>query len=103
MTSRDEYLSNLKSKLDEWDKEIDSMEKKARDVQAEAQNRFEKQVSDLREMRNQALDHYREMQEATMDAWGAMAEAAEKSWQNWLDAFDHARTRFREDAGGPKK
>jgi hypothetical protein len=34
MSSREEYLKKLKTKLDEWDADIDKLEAKARDAQS---------------------------------------------------------------------
>jgi len=95
MTSRDQYLEQFKTRLDEWNAEIDKLEKNARDAQADAKTRYEKQLSELREMRDDAQKRLAEMQAASSEAWDAMAKGAEKAWQAWADAFEDARSKFK--------
>jgi flagellar hook-basal body complex protein FliE len=94
MSSREEYLEKFKTKIDEWDADIDKLEAKARDAQADAQAQYHKQIESMREMRNEAMTRYSEMQNAAADAWEAMAKGGEKAWNAWLAAFDEARSKF---------
>lgn len=94
MTSRDRYLEQFKAKLDEWNTEIDQLEKSARKAQADAKSRYDKQLGELREMRDDAQKRFAEMQAASSEAWDAMAKGAEKAWGAWADAFDEARAKF---------
>lgn len=100
MADREEYMQKLKTKLDEWDAEIDALESKAEAAQADARARYYKQMQEMRETRNEALEKYREMQNASGDVWRTMGDAFEKTWQTWLDAFDQSRKRFRDDNKG---
>ncbi len=94
MTSRDEYLEKFKAKLDEWNADIDELEAKARDAQADVDAQYREQLARLREMRDEALDRYTEMQGAAVDAWDDMVQGTEKAWQTWRDAFQTARSKF---------
>jgi len=100
MADREEYMQKLKSKLDEWDAEIDALESKAEAAQADARARYHKQMQEMRETRNEAFEKYREMQNASGDVWRTMGDAFEKTWQTWLDAFDQSRKRFRDENKG---
>lgn len=100
MTSRDEYLAKLKSKLDEWDEDIDRLQAKAGDAQAEVRDQYHKQIERMREMRNDAMARYSEVQDAAADAWEAMAKSTEKVWKTWFAAFDDARAKFMGDKKG---
>ncbi len=95
MTSRDEYLDKFKAKLDEWNADIDKLEAKAREAQADAQAQYESQLKALRKMRDDALEQYNQVQNAAVDAWDAMAQGAEKAWQSWMDAFEDARSQLK--------
>ncbi len=101
MTSRDEYLDKFKAKLDEWNADIDKIEAKARDAQADVQAQYESQLKALREMRDDALEQYNQMQNAAVDAWDSMVQGTEKAWQAWVGAFDDARAKFK-STPGPK-
>ncbi|MGB5832977.1 MAG: hypothetical protein WBG92_13435 [Thiohalocapsa sp.] len=94
MTNRDEYLEKLKSKLDEWDADIDRLETKARESQSDATEQYHKQLETMRQMRDEAMARYGEMQNAAADAWETMAQGTEKAWNAWLSAFEEARTKF---------
>ena len=95
MSSRDEYLQKFKAQLDEWNADIDNLEAKAREAQAEAQAQYHEQLESMREMRNDALKRYSEMQSATVEAWDTMVAGAEKTWQTWIDTFAEARSKFK--------
>ena len=95
MTERDEYLQKFKAKLDEWNADIDKLETKAQEAQANAQAQYHKQIEALREMRDDAQKRYNEMQNAAVGAWDAMVQGTEKAWQAWFDAFEDARSKFK--------
>ena len=95
MTDRDEYLRQFKAKLDEWNADIDRLEAKAREVQADAQSEYQRQLAALRDMRDDALKQYGEMQNAAAEAWDTLVEGSEKAWQAWADAFADARSKLK--------
>ena len=95
MSSRDEYLQKFKSQLDEWNRDIDELQAKAREAQADVQAQYHEQIKALQEMRDEALNRYNEMQHATVEAWDVLMEGAEKTWQTWIDTFDNARSKFK--------
>jgi len=94
MSSREEYLAKIKTKIDEWDADIDRLEAKANEAQADAQAQYRKQLDHMREMRKEAMARYTEMQGAAADAWETMAQGTEKAWSAWLSAFEEARSKF---------
>ena len=94
MTSRDEYLEKFKTRLDEWNAEIDKLESNARNAQAEAKAQYDKQLEALREMRDDAQTNLSEMQKATAEAWDVMLQGSEKAWQAWGSAFETASSKF---------
>jgi len=98
MTSRDEYLQKFKANLDEWNAEIDKLEGRARevqaDVQADVQAQYDRQLTALRELRDDAQKKYSEMQSTTAEAWDVMIQGTEKAWQAWGNAFENARSKF---------
>ncbi len=100
MSNREEYMEKLKTKLDEWDADIDKLEAKARDAQTDAQEQYQKQIAQMREMRNEAMARYGEMQNAATDAWDAMAKGTEKAWSTWYAAFEEARSKFTSGSKG---
>lgn len=95
MTSRDEYLDKFKIKLDEWNAEIEKLENRAQEAQADAKINYDKQLASLREMRDEAQQKFAEMQNASNEAWDAMVRGTEEAWQTWMGAFHEARSKFK--------
>ena len=94
MSKRDDYLDEFKSKLDEWNAEIDKLESNARQTQADAKVQYDNQLEALREMRDDAQTKFSEMQNTTAEAWDVMVQGTEKAWQAWNSAFESARAKF---------
>ncbi len=94
MTDRHEYMEKFKARLDEWNAEIDKLESKAHEAQANAKAQYEKQLVAMREMRDDAQTKFSEMQKATDEAWDVMLRGTEKAWQTWASAFEKARSKF---------
>ncbi len=94
MSSRDDYLDEFKTKLDEWNAEIDKLESNARQAQADAKVQYDKQLEALRVMRDDAQAKFSEMQNTTAEAWDVMVQGTEKAWQAWSSAFENARSMF---------
>ncbi len=103
MTSRDEYLEKFKAKLDEWNADIDKLEARTREAQADVQAQYESQLKALREMRDDALEQYSQMQNVAVDAWDAMVQGTEKAWQAWVGAFEEARAKLQPKPTPPPK
>jgi HPt (histidine-containing phosphotransfer) domain-containing protein len=94
MSSRDDYLDEFKTKLDEWNAEIHKLESNARQAQAEAKVEYDKQLEALRVMRDDAQTKFSEMQNTSAEAWDVMVQGTEKAWQAWSNAFENARSMF---------
>ena len=95
MSSRDDYLDEFKTKLDEWNAEIDTLESNARQAQAEAKAQYDEQLEALRVMRDDAQTKFSEMQNTTAEAWDVMLQGTEKAWETWANAFAEAQSKFR--------
>ena len=94
MTSRDDFLEDFKTKLDEWNAEIRKLESSARQAQTDAKAQYDKQLESLREMRDDAQKKYSEMQNTTAEAWDVMFRGTEKTWKAWANAFAEAQSKF---------
>ncbi|MDJ0862802.1 MAG: hypothetical protein QNK18_13785 [Gammaproteobacteria bacterium] len=95
MSSRDEYLEKFKAKLDDWNADIDKLEARAREAQADMQEEYRTQLEVLRKTRDEAIQEYDRIQNAAVDAWDAMVDGTEKAWGAWGDAFDKARSKLK--------
>lgn len=94
MSKRDEYVEKLKGQLDQWNAEVATWEAKARKAQADARAGYEKQLTDLRRQRDQALDHMKRVQAASGDAWMDLVRGADEAWTKMREALENARSHF---------
>lgn len=80
MRNRDEYVENLKTKLDRWNAEIDELDAKARKAKADASQDYRERMESLNRKREDARKKLEEIRDATGDAWATLREGAERTW-----------------------
>ena len=93
-TTRDEYVSKLKTQLDRWNTDMGKWEAQARSAQAEARKRLEKDLEGLRAQREKALYQMKLLEGASATAWQELARGADEAWDLMRGAIDKARTHF---------
>lgn len=92
---RDEYVDKLKSQLDQWNAEMAKWEAQAGTTQEKMRAEYDRQLTALRQHRNQALEQLRKVQSASGEAWTEFARGADESWAKMRDAIEKAGTRFK--------
>ena len=95
MSTRDEYVEKIKAKLDQWNAEIDKMQAKAREADADEKIERQKQVDEMRRQRDDAEVRLKELQEASDDAWTDMKSGFDRAWTSLSTAFENAMSRFK--------
>lgn len=91
MIDRHEYLQKLKSKLDEWDREIDTLEHRLGDMKGEAEQRARLALDDLKLTRQQLTQRVDELLDTTDDAWQRIRLSVESAWDNVKSGLSAAR------------
>lgn len=91
MSARDEYLNRFKTKLDEWNAELDKLEAKSRQARADAKVDYERQLRELRQQRDELRRRYEEMEKASEQAWEQLRAGAEDAWRTLDEAFRKRR------------
>lgn len=94
MTTRNEYVEQLKSKLDEWNHDIAKWEEKARGMKNDMTINYEMTMDDLRKKRDEANAKLKELQASSGDAWQDLKAGADSAWSALREAFDKARSHF---------
>ena len=95
MSTRDQYIEKFKAKLDEWNAEIDRLEARGRQAEADSRIKYEKELSDLREKRDAAREKLEEIQHSSDDAWQDLKRGADDAWSAARDALAQAAERFK--------
>ncbi|MFZ5483597.1 MAG: hypothetical protein ACOZB0_05135 [Pseudomonadota bacterium] len=94
MTTRNEYVEQLKQNLDHWNTEIGKWEAKARVAQTDLRIDYEMQLETLRQKREEATEKLKEIQASSEEAWKDLAAGAESAWAAMREAFDKATSHF---------
>lgn len=94
MTTRNEMVDRLKTKLDEWNADLAQWEAKARTARTDLRIEYEMRLEDLRRHREEAAERLARLQGAAGEAWQDLAAGAEDAWQRMQEAFDKARAHF---------
>jgi hypothetical protein len=96
MINREEYVKNLKAQLDQWERQTVAWESAARSATAEARVELEKQVGIMKSRADDLVFRMELMKGASADAWQEIARGADEARKTMQDAFEKARTRFKD-------
>ena len=94
MTTRNEYVEQLKNKLDLWNADLAKWEAKAKVAKTDMQIEYEMHLDGLRKHRDEAADKLKELQGSSEGAWQDLKAGAESAWAAMREAFDKAGTHF---------
>jgi uncharacterized coiled-coil DUF342 family protein len=95
MSSRDEYIRRMQTKLEELNAEIDRLSAKAGEVKADVKNEYNEQIAALKARQTVARQKIEELQKAGESAWEDLKSGIELAWTAMGEAIDSARSRFR--------
>ena len=94
MTTRDDFVENLKSQLDTWNSEIAKFEATVEAAQADAKAKLQEQLEEMHKQREKAVATLNEMQHAGEEAWEEMRKGTEDAWTALTEAFKRAQSKF---------
>jgi uncharacterized coiled-coil DUF342 family protein len=95
MSNRDEHISKMKAKLDEWNAEIDTLTAKASGVAADVKNEYGEQIESLKAKQVAARKKIEELQHAGEGAWEDVKSGIDLALTAMGEAIDSARSRFK--------
>jgi hypothetical protein len=95
MSNRDEYISKMKAKLDEWNGEIDTLTAKANGVAADVKNEYAEHIESLKAKQAATRQKIEELQHAGEGAWEDVKSGIDLAWTAMGEAIDSARSRFK--------
>ena len=94
MTTRNEYIEQLKNKLDQWNADIGKWEEKARVAKTDARIEYEMQLETLRQRRDEATAKLKDLQSSSEAAWQELKAGTDAAWSALREAFDKAAAHF---------
>ncbi|WGH78245.1 sll1863 family stress response protein [Jannaschia ovalis] len=95
MMTREEYLEKARTQVRDWNAEIEKMQARMREAEAEAKTRFETNLAEMRKRRDEAEVQVKKMEKAGDQAWDDLRAGFEKSWDDMQSAFRTAMGRFK--------
>lgn len=94
MSAKDAYEQKIQARLEELDAEIDKLKAKAKAADAEAQLEYTRQLSQLRELREDAGRKMERLGAASDDALDEARAGLENAWNDLKRAMERAKSRF---------
>lgn len=94
MTTRNEYVEQLKNNLDKWNADLAKWEEKARGAKNDLKIEYEMRLDALRKQRDEAAAKLKEVQASSGEAWQELKAGADTAWAAMREAFDKARAHF---------
>jgi len=97
MTTRDEYVEQLKKQLDGWNAEITRWETRAQGAREEAEKRYRAQLDELASAREKARYNLKLLEGASALAWTDLRTGVDVAWSQMRDAMKEARSHFEKE------
>ncbi len=94
MSTREEYVAQLKTKLDEWSAEIDKLEAMARQRKAQAEKDYQAHIAELKSKRDAAAEKLQEIQGASGDAWESLKAGTQCIWDDLKKTVSQSKDAF---------
>ena len=91
---RDAYVQKMKARLDEWNAEIDRIQARIDQADAESKIEYNKQLDELRAKRKEVEDRLEEVRQAGESSWNDLKQGLENSWEILKKSVDRAKSEF---------
>ena len=92
--TRDEFVNQLKSQIDQWNADIAKMEAQMKDTTGEVERRYAEGIAEASSQRARAQEKLAESLKYTTDTWDKARHDMEAAWKDVSDGFTKAWRRF---------
>ena len=93
--NRNEFITRMKDRLDDLDKEIEDLKSRANKFDAEARKEYENRLHDLREKRREAKHRLDDLRSASEEKWQQLRDEAEHAWKAVGNSFNYFKSHFK--------
>lgn len=90
-STREQYITKMKSQLDDMNEQLDKLEAKSKGAKADMTTKYKQEMADLRAKSDRAIAKLGEVKQAGEDSWDDMVAEMEKVG----DAFKHSYSYFK--------
>lgn len=95
MLTKDDYVAEMKKRLDKWSAEMDELEAKALKTQEDAKVKYQEQMIALRNKRKEGEERLKALQSATEDSWEQLKAETENVWDAFKDSIQAFKAHFK--------
>ncbi|CCK75164.1 conserved hypothetical protein [Oleispira antarctica RB-8] len=99
MSERQKHVDTMKAKIDEWNNDINEIEKKAKNASSDLNEEYQSQIGALKKQRDEAFVKLEEIQNTTDSAWQDVKSGAEDAWDAISHAFSSAKEKLFDKTG----
>lgn len=96
MDDKELYRKKLRAELEEWEAGLDQLRAKAKQRDADARIKLEKQVASLQAKLDEARMKLKELGETTDEAWESVKSGFVGSWAVLRAGFRDAKEKFKD-------
>jgi uncharacterized coiled-coil DUF342 family protein len=94
MRTREEYIQELKNKLDELNAKIDELQVQGKLAQMQSRQEYEQQIHRFATKRDEILSQLNKVRDSSDEAWEDLRKGIDQAWTQLKDAFHQARSHF---------
>lgn len=95
MNQRAEYVHKLQAEIEQWDARIERFQALLESPEQEEQINVKKQVDELREYRQAAVEELDKLKHVEDDSWEDLKHRADRVWDDMDRAMQDAVKRFK--------
>ncbi len=92
---RNDFVKKLKSSIDDWNAQIAQLQAHAKKAQSEGVAKYNQQIEELKNQRDEAQERLKEAQDASDKAWQDMQKGYMAAWDAIAASFKDAMGRFK--------
>ena len=92
--NKEEYISRLKAKMDELNKDLDKLTDEAAQAEGGLKEEYQQQMLDLRKKLKELEGKLAAVQDSGESGWEDLKQGMEKSWATWKKSFSRAKEEF---------
>lgn len=95
MSTRDAYIQKMKDHLDEWNAEVDKLEKRMHEVSDDAKAAYEKRLAEARSKQQEFEKKIQGLRDAGDAAWEDVKNEAEHAWKAFHNSVNYFKSHFK--------
>ena len=95
MTTREEYVQQLKDKLDEWNAKLDELKLQAKLAEMENREKLDMEIETYQARRDEIRARLEEMRTSGEEAFHDLRQGAEQAFEALKESFYNARSHFK--------